>query len=225
MLGGISNGTTRLRDIINDMIDVSLIDMKILELHMQPVWLSRLVSIVVSELEPSAQARMLSIVVDDFEDGDKPILGDAERLHQVFRNVIANAIKFTPDGGTIAISSRSLPQFFDVQVADTGIGIDADDLDRIFDKFAPIGDVSLHSSSKTKFKGGGPGLGLAIARGIIEAHGGNIWAESLGYDEERCPGSTFHIMVPVRPVGEAEDASENMDAMKELFDATQEKID
>jgi signal transduction histidine kinase len=64
--------------------------------------------------------------------------------------------------------------------------------------FSALGDVSLHSSGKTKFKGGGPGLGLPIARGIIEAHGGTVWAESDGYDEMTCPGSTFHIMIPMR---------------------------
>lgn len=222
MLGGISNGTMRLRDIINDMIDVSLIDMDILELHIQPVWPGRLVAIVVAELGPTATARGQKIVVELPEGKDKPVLGDAERLHQVLRNVISNAIKFTPDGGAITIRTRSLPQFLDVQVSDTGIGIDPDDLERIFDRFAPIADVALHSSSKTNFKGGGPGLGLAIAKGIVEAHGGNIWAESLGYDEERCPGSTFHIMLPERPVNMQQGESEGELSMSELYDATQE---
>lgn len=67
----------------------------------------------------------------------------------------------------------------------------------IFDKFGRIGNSALHSSSKTKFKGGGPGLGLHIARGIVQSHGGEIWVESPGYDEVTCPGSTFHILIPV----------------------------
>ena len=68
----------------------------------------------------------------------------------------------------------------------------------IFEKFGRLGNVSLHSSGKIKFKGGGPGLGLSIAKGIIEAHGGAIWVESPGYDEKACPGSTFHILLPIR---------------------------
>jgi light-regulated signal transduction histidine kinase (bacteriophytochrome) len=68
----------------------------------------------------------------------------------------------------------------------------------IFTKSGPIGNVLLHSSGKIKFKGGGPGLGLPISRGIIEAHGGAIWVESEGHDEVKCPGSTFHVLLPLR---------------------------
>lgn len=68
----------------------------------------------------------------------------------------------------------------------------------MFEKFGRLGETSLHSSGKTKFKGGGPGLGLPITKGIIEAHGGAIWIESEGRDEIRCPGTTFHILLPLR---------------------------
>jgi signal transduction histidine kinase len=108
-----------------------------------------------------------------------------------------NAVKYTPDGGKIAVRARDLPGFTDITVEDTGIGIDPSNLPHIFDTFSALGDASLHSSGKTKFKGGGPGLGLPIAKGIIEAHGGTIWAESEGYSEQTYPGSTFHIMIPM----------------------------
>ena len=88
--------------------------------------------------------------------------------------------------------------FIEVIIADTGIGISAENQAVIFEKFGQLGRVELHSSGKTKFKGGGPGLCLAIARGIIEAHGGTIWAESEGYDESRLPGSIFHVLIPAR---------------------------
>jgi signal transduction histidine kinase len=117
---------------------------------------------------------------------------------QALRNVINNAIKYTPDGGRISINGRKLPGFIEVIITDTGIGISPENQAVIFEKFGQLGRVELHSSGKTKFKGGGPGLGLPIARGILEAHGGSIWVESQGYDEIRCPGSTFHILVPAR---------------------------
>jgi signal transduction histidine kinase len=119
-------------------------------------------------------------------------------LLQVFRNVLYNAVKYTPDGGQIGICGRKLPGFLEVIIRDTGIGIDPDDSQVIFDKFVRLGNTALHSSSKTKFKGGGPGLGLRIAKGILESHGGAIWVESDGFDEKSCPGSTFHILIPMR---------------------------
>jgi signal transduction histidine kinase len=218
MLGGIANGTSRLRDIIDDMIDVSMIDLNLLVLHFQPVWPRRIVEAVVGELEGSIDQRRQALVLEDFGEADRPILADPERLRQVFKNIVMNAIKYTPDGGHITISARTLPNFIDVQVIDTGIGIDPEDLQRIFDRFMPTGDIALHSSGKTKFKGGGPGLGLAIARGIVDAHGGTIWAESPGCDEKKCPGSIFHVMLPVR-------ATDMSDAdMMKLFDITEEEI-
>ncbi|MFO7679870.1 MAG: ATP-binding protein, partial [Chloroflexota bacterium] len=87
--------------------------------------------------------------------------------------------------------------YVEVIVADTGIGINPEDQEMIFDKFTSTMDATLHSSSKTNFKGGGPGLGLPIVRGIVEAHGGRIWAESEKCDEETCPGAAFHIQLPI----------------------------
>jgi signal transduction histidine kinase len=123
--------------------------------------------------------------------------GDSERLYQSLKNLLTNAIKYTPDGGAITVDGRTLPGFIEITITDTGIGIDEDDIERIFQKFGRTGNIALHSSSKTKFKGGGPGLGLPITKGIIEAHGGAIWVESNGYDEILYPGSTFHVLLPI----------------------------
>lgn len=196
MVDGISNGARRLRTIIDDMIDVSLIDNRLLSLNIQPVWINRLLQLLQAELQSSLQERHQTLIIQSFPGVDELTFADPERLLQVFRNVLVNAIKFTPDHGTITINGRKLPGFIEVSITDEGIGIDAEDQLIIFEKFSRIGNVALHSSGKTKFKGGGPGLGLHIAKGIIEAHGGAIWVESNGYDEEKCPGSTFHILVP-----------------------------
>jgi len=198
MLNGVASGTTRLREIVEDMIDVSMIDMQLLNLHYQPVWIYRMIDIVAFDLSAAMQQRRIKFVVNRSEITDKPTYADSERLYQVFHKVISNAIKYTPDGGNITITSRDLPGFTDLQIKDTGIGIAPENLTHIFEKFSSKGDVALHSSGKVKFKGGGPGLGLAIAKGIIEAHGGSIWAESAGYDEKALEGSIFHIMIPMR---------------------------
>lgn len=195
---GIGTGIRRLRTIVEDMIDVSLIDNNLLSLHLQPMWLGQLFRLLESEFAPIVADRHQTLEIRPFTGQETMIFGDPERLYQAFRNVVNNAIKYTPDGGRITIDGRLLPGFIETTIADTGIGIAPEDQESIFEKFGQLGKLSLHSSSKTKFKGGGPGLGLPIARGIIEAHGGTIWVESPGHDETRCPGSTFHILLPIR---------------------------
>ncbi len=98
-------------------------------------------------------------------------------------------------------------RYVEVVIADTGIGIASDELDRIFEKFYRVGNVLLHSTGDTKFKGAGPGLGLTIARGIVEAHDGRIWAESPGHDEEACPGAKFHVLLPISNISQASSKS------------------
>jgi len=198
LLKGIENGTRRLREIIDDMIDVSLIDNNLLQISFQPIWLNRLIEPLAKELSDALREREQTLVIEPFPGYDEMTYGDPERLYQAFRNLLSNAIKYTPNGGRITIHGRKLPGFIEVMVTDTGIGIDPENHTRIFEKFGQIENVSLHSSGKTKFKGGGPGLGLPITKGIIEAHGGTIWVESSGCDEEKCPGSTFHVLLPIR---------------------------
>lgn len=204
VLQGIIAGTKRLQSIIEDMTDVSLIDSQVLTLRLESVSIGTIIELAVGELGAAARERKQTITVEAFI-GIPRIQGDLQRLYQVFINVIGNGIKYTPDGGRITVSGRLLKaqgtleeDFVEIIVADTGIGIDKEDLEYIFGKFYRIEPIELHSTGKTKFKGAGTGLGLAIAKGIVEAHGGRIWAESEGHDEVRCPGSQFHILLPVR---------------------------
>lgn len=197
-LNGVNTGILRLRDIIEDMIDVSLIDNNLLTLNIQPLWVSHLLNLARNEFKKPISERGQSLIVKEFEGSDLMIYGDSERLYQALYNIVSNAIKYTPDGGTITLDGRLLPGFVEVTVSDTGIGISAEEQAYIFDKFSQLGKADLHSSGKIKFKGGGPGLGLSIARGVVEAHGGAIWVESEGYDEVKLPGSIFHILLPTR---------------------------
>jgi signal transduction histidine kinase len=127
-------------------------------------------------------------------------------MSKLFTHLLLNAIKYTPDGGLSTISGHLLVEgqngqdehpMVQINIQDTGIGIDPEFHELIFTKFYQTGEVTMHSSGRTKFKGGGPGLGLSIAHGIVRAHRGHIWVASTGHDEKNCPGSTFHIILPV----------------------------
>ena len=198
LIEGVNSGIWRLRSIVDDMIDVSLIDNNLLSLNFQPVWLNQILGLIRNELKDSIANRKQVLDIRTFPGCDQMLFGDPERLYQAFRNIMSNAIKYTPDGGKITVDGRMLPGFEEVTIADTGIGISTEDQETIFAKFGQLGNASLHSSGKTKFKGGGPGLGLPIAKGIVEAHKGAIWVESDGNDEKSCPGSIFHILLPIR---------------------------
>jgi signal transduction histidine kinase len=204
MTQGLKKAAERLEEIVNTMFDVAQLDTETMHLNLIREPVSTIIDGAVRNWAMPLEERDLVIKIEGIEDLP-PITADSKRLKQAFSHLIQNAIKFTPDGGEIRIIGRmlewSLPQdqAVEIIVADTGIGIAPGDLERIFEKFYRVGDVLLHSTGKTKFKGAGPGLGLTVARGIVLAHGGRIWAESEGCDEETCPGCEFHVVLPVQP--------------------------
>jgi signal transduction histidine kinase len=204
IVSGIHDGTTRLHEIVDSMLEVAKIDTRALELKSEPVEISDVLEKVCRGFNKVLAERNLTLELEPL--GDLPaVYGDVEALRKVFYHLIINAIKYTPDNGSITITGNALSEGEDVFpqggveiiVSDTGIGIDPRFKDLIFAKFYQTGELSLHSSGKTKFKGGGPGLGLAIVRGIVQGHGGKVWVESPGYDEESNPGSQFHVILPV----------------------------
>jgi two-component system phosphate regulon sensor histidine kinase PhoR len=148
------------------------------------VELAEIIKQAVERLRAQSDRTGLSIVLDIPDKLPQPSI-DRERIEQVLINLIHNAIKFTPPGGSVTIRARQEGQDVLVSVSDTGVGIPADDLPRIFERF--------YKSDKSR-SGGGTGLGLAIAKHIIEAHGGRIWAESV-----EGKGSTFHFTLPLEP--------------------------
>jgi signal transduction histidine kinase len=129
----------------------------------------------------------------DWPEEDPLVDADGRRIYQVMQNLITNAVKYSPDGGCITLSARTQGRELVVSVADEGLGIPATDLDRIFDRF--------HRVQTEMSRGiGGTGLGLAICKGLVEAHGGRIWAESDGEGK----GSTFRFTLPL--LAEVQDA-------------------
>ncbi len=206
MLDGMNNGIRRLKAIIGDMIDVTMIDSQALSISFQPLNLDKIVRMAADNLADAFTEREVRLEVFSLP-VDGPIYADPSRLFQALTKLLRNGLKYTPDGGAVRVSgqltrqdeqSEDVAGYIDIQIADTGIGIPVDQLEAIFEKFGGFRDAALHSSGQTRFKAGGPGLGLQIVRGIVAAHGGRVWAESEGLDEQRCPGSTFHVELPIR---------------------------
>lgn len=198
LLFGVQRGVTRLHEIISDMIDVSVIDTGMLLLNYQQTTIAHILKVLQIDLQAILKERSQRLTVHAFPGNDTWLFADSERIYQALHNLLTNAIKYTPDHGQIDVSGRTLPGFIEVTIQDTGIGIAPEHQTSIFEKFTQVGPANHHSSGKTKYKGGGPGLGLPIARGIIEAHGGSIWVDSPGFDEANCPGATFHVLLPIQ---------------------------
>ncbi|PWH11868.1 MAG: hypothetical protein DDG60_16135 [Anaerolineae bacterium] len=207
---GIHKGTLRLHEIMDSMFDVAQLDTRTLDLQRQDVFVTELVRSVFQELSKYASEREQEMSLD--LPPLPSIKADPNTLRKLFHHLIINAIKFTPNRGKITITGRHVPANnrdlpeggVEIVVADTGVGVDKSYQEVIFTKFyKPSELLNRHSTGKTKFKGSGVGLGLALSRGIVEAHGGKIWVESPGYDEEKCPGSEFHVILPLRSQGES----------------------
>jgi signal transduction histidine kinase len=195
---GLLEGTTRMQEVVNSMLDISKIDSKVLKALPEKTSLAAILQRVQKTFAAAWKERNLKLVSDGL--AELPlVVADPDLLYKLLYHLVMNAIKYTPDGGTIEVSGRVLQEENEIEfvVRDTGIGIDPEHLALIFEKFYQTGEVQLHSSGRTKFKGGGPGLGLAIAKGIVEAHNGRIWAESPGHNEETCPGSSFYVRLPL----------------------------
>jgi len=198
---GLTEGFERMEEVVNSMLDVSKIDSKTLKLSQSSSKLSFIIAKARKPFEAALKERNLELTIDGLD--TLPVISaDGELLHKVFYHLIMNAIKYTPDGGHIAINGRTVESSsnspeVEIIVCDTGIGIAKENQEVVFEKFYQTGEVLMHSSGKTKFKGGGPGLGLAIARGIVEAHDGRIWLESPGYDEKTNPGTIVYVRLPV----------------------------
>ena len=170
--------------IVEDLLDASRIVAGKLHLVLKSVQVTPVLEAAVASVRASAEGKGLKIVTA-FEEIHQPIDGDAHRLQQIMRHLLSNAVKFTPPEGRIEVSARSDHQQVVIQVTDTGIGIPADLLPHIFDRFrqAEAGD------SKTR---SGLGLGLAIVRHLVELHNGSIEVASAG----RGLGAVFTLTFP-----------------------------
>jgi len=183
LLTVIEKESYRLIGLVNSLLDLSKMEAGMMSFHLQPQPIAPLIDQTIKELGPLVDSKkiILEIMV---KEGLPIVKIDSEKILQALRNIISNAVKFTPEGGRVKVSARSADHGVEVSIADTGPGIPKENLITIFEKFQQaITDRKLSTQ--------GTGLGLAIAKQIITHHGGKIWAESqLGH------GSTFIFFLP-----------------------------
>ncbi len=202
LIDGVVTGIERLQGLVQDMLDVTRIEAGTLQLRPAPTHLWLIFKKINKEFTKIADQRRLTLDIQDVN--HIPMMwADGERVTQILRNLVGNAVKYTPDGGTIILTADTQQsgdknnKFVKITVQDSGVGVPQDQQDRIFESLYEVRELELHSTSKTGFMGGGVGLGLPIARGVAEAHGGSLWVESEGYDPDACPGSKFHLILPL----------------------------
>ncbi|HLO51191.1 MAG TPA: response regulator [Kamptonema sp.] len=171
--------------LIEDILDVSRILRGKLNLNLHPINLEYVVEMAIDSQRPLAEAKSIAIELECSSNVSK-VVGDSDRLQQVVWNLLSNAIKFTPDGGNVKVRLELVGDLVEIQVIDSGIGITADFLPYVFDRFRQADSTTTRSY-------GGLGLGLAIVRHLVELHGGTVGAQN----NVDAPGAKFTVSLPV----------------------------
>lgn len=185
----IDEESDRLSELIGNLLDMSRVEAGTLRLEPEPIDLQPIVEETSGEFQ--MMTRQHQIVVQ-LPPSLPLVMVDPRRVRQVIRNLIENAVKYSPHGGPIVVTAQRRADRVQVSVADRGIGIEAALLDRIFERFYQVDSASTR-------RVGGSGLGLSICKAIVEAQGGEIWAES-----EPGKGSTFHFTLPLASAAQEE---------------------
>jgi signal transduction histidine kinase len=197
-LTGLIDSIERLHEVVYEIITISRIASGRVDLKPGPTNLGEVITRVINGYRQVIEQRKLTLICE-LANWPAHFFADGALLELAFSNLLGNAIKYTPDNGKITLDAKlTTNEHVLISFQDTGIGINPADQQYIFDRFYTAGDTQLHSTSKTAFRGGGLGLGLAICRGIVEAHGGKIWVESECCDEDKLPGSTFVVELPLK---------------------------
>ena len=170
--------------LINDLLEVSRIITGKLRLEFIACELQSVIDAAVQSIRPTAEAKGVRLQVL-LEPQVGPVFGDCERLQQIVWNLLSNGVKFTHKGGLVQVTLQRINSHVEIIVNDTGIGIDADFLPHVFDRFR-------QADGSTTRNYGGLGLGLAIVRHLVELHGGTAWAQSAGQDQ----GARFTVRLP-----------------------------
>ena len=176
----------RLARLVDDLQELSRVEAGAYPLDIHPVAVSTLVQTTLKRFIAQAQNKQIGLRSDMPADLP-PVLADQDRITQVLTNLVGNALQYTPEGGEVTILSARHGDEIHLSIVDTGIGIPAEHLPHLFARFYRV------DKSRSRQTGGGSGIGLTIARHLVEAHGGHIWAESEGEGE----GSTFTFSLKI----------------------------
>jgi two-component system sensor histidine kinase BaeS len=176
----------RLNRLVDDLQELSRVEARAYKLDLRPLDVSSLVRTVTKRLAPQFESKSISLELDLVTDLPR-VLADEDRTIQVLTNLTGNALQYTPEGGRVTIGAHRIDHEVRITVHDTGIGIPAEHLSNIFDRFYRV------DKSRSRRAGGGSGIGLTIARALVEAQGGRIWAESAGEGQ----GSSFTFTLPI----------------------------
>ena len=187
----IQRHSRRLELLIDDLLNISALESQQAKLDCAPVSLRATAAAVIEELSQRAREKNIAVTLEISPDLPA-VSADVQRLHEVFVNLLDNAIKYTPAGSRVQVSAVPNHSFVSVCVADNGPGIAAEHLPRIFERFYRVDKARSREL-------GGTGLGLAIVKHIVQAHGGKVWVESVSSSErgEIEHGSRFYFTVPV----------------------------
>ncbi|MBI2988283.1 MAG: GAF domain-containing sensor histidine kinase [Deltaproteobacteria bacterium] len=184
-----------LNRIITNVTNVALLDHQQVRLNVQRFDLAAMIRHIVAEMAPLFEQRHQKHSIEGTEN-KVMVDGDPDQIRHVLHNLLLNAIRFTPDEGNIRVKLEGFESEAQVAVAENGIGIPKEEFNRIFDQFLHAQKTTSHSSGTIEFKSSGLGLGLAIAKRVIEKHRGRIWVES-----EVGKGSTFYFTLPRQTTG------------------------
>ncbi len=184
LIGMALNNTDRLTKMIDDLLDIEKMEAGKMTFDLRPLHVLPLITDVVSANTSYAERFGVSLDVVGAADDELMILGEYDRLIQVLTNLVSNAVKFSPDGGAVAISTQAFDDKVRVSVADNGEGISADFQPHLFDRFA-------QADSSDRRRHGGSGLGLNITKAIVDGHGG-----AIGFETAPGSGTTFYVDLP-----------------------------
>lgn len=204
--------TERLIDLVNDMLNISRIESGRVEIIPTAFNMLDLVNDVALEVEPKAKEKNITVQV--FHSQIPQAFADPDKVHQVLLNLVGNALKFTPENGTITVSFFSDGISLETSVKDSGVGISADDLSRLFKKFGRLDNSYVAAATS-----GGTGLGLYICKSLVELMKGKIWAKSDGTGK----GAIFTFSLPVateKVLAEAEQYTKKVSGEAKMLEPT-----